>query len=200
MFLNTMPTFKAQVSVLADTALPRDRFVNVIHFDRPVALPADPDAIARDIALVFDNWYSAPDREIRVKLYQTGTPGPHFPFGEGVRNASLAPASDIPREVAMCLSFYAGRNLPRQRGRIYLPLVGSGYGTSLRPPLALREKALDLAAGLAGIGGADIDWGVWSPTDNKFRAVSNAWVDDEWDTQRSRGLRATTRSMRAVGA
>jgi hypothetical protein len=35
---------------------------------------------------------------------------------------------------------------------------------------------------------------VYSTTEKKSQgAVSDAWVDDEWDTVRSRGLRASSR-------
>jgi hypothetical protein len=34
--------------------------------------------------------------------------------------------------------------------------------------------------------------------DHVLRPVSNAWVDDEWDTQRRRGLKGTTRQQTAI--
>lgn len=192
-----MPIFHAQVAAAGDSILPRDRFVNTLHFDRPVALPADPDAIAGDIADVFQtNWYVGL-REITVKLYANGPP-PQFPFGEATINAGLAPATPGPREVALCMSFYADNNLPRRRGRIYLPAYAGGMGGSVRPTNANMLKAMALGDLLSGIGGADIDWGVYSQMNGSFHRATIAYVDDEWDTQRSRGLRPTTRTLDAV--
>lgn len=178
-----------------DSLLPRDRMVNVLHFDRPVALPADPDGICEAIAEHYrDNWSTAA-REIRCKLYEVGA-APNEPFGEFVVNEGVAPVSLGPREVALCLSFYADQNTPRRRGRIYLPAVMGGDIGAARPASAIRTKASNFALGLAGIGGVDIDWGVRG-LDGFFRATI-AYVDDEWDTQRRRGLRPTDRTLTAV--
>jgi hypothetical protein len=104
-----------------------------------------------------------------------------------------------PREVALCLSFRGAENVPRQRGRIF---CGPVNAQTERPADAIRTICLSLATGLANIGGTNVDWCVFSrasvgPTGglaDAFHPVKQAWVDDEWDTQRSRGLRATTRS------
>jgi hypothetical protein len=40
---------------------------------------------------------------------------------------------------------------------------------------------------------AQTNWIVYSKVAGAGYGVSDYWVDDEWDTQRSRGLRATTR-------
>jgi hypothetical protein len=37
------------------------------------------------------------------------------------------------------------------------------------------------------------DWVLRSPSDHAFKPITNVWVDDEWDTMRSRGTRPTTR-------
>jgi hypothetical protein len=52
---------------------------------------------------------------------------------------------------------------------------------------------------LANLGGVDVQWCVYSPTtpgdmSDKFKQVTRGWIDNEWDTQRSRGLRATLRN------
>jgi len=43
------------------------------------------------------------------------------------------------------------------------------------------------------IGGVDWKFGVWSKTYKHFTQTTQAWVNDEWDIQRRRGLRETTR-------
>jgi hypothetical protein len=96
--------------------------------------------------------------------------------------------------VALCLSYYSENNVPKRRGRLFVPIAVLRSTPGLRPDSAQRTKALDLGGLLANAGGANIDWGVWSRTDGAFHPTTNSWVDDEWDTMRSRGLRATTRS------
>jgi hypothetical protein len=86
-------------------------------------------------------------------------------------------------------------NTKRRRGRLYVPFYWLFPASALadRPSLTVRTKVGDLAQVLQDLGGVDIDWSVWSKADGQARAVSNWWVDDEWDTQRRRGLRPTTR-------
>ncbi len=68
-----------------------------------------------------------------------------------------------------------------------------------RPSATQQTALLDLASDLAALGGADVAWVIYSPTDNQYRGVTNAWVDNAWDTQRSRGLAPTSRQVRATG-
>jgi len=192
-----MAVFHAQVSAMYDTAFPRDRLVNVLSFDRPLALPADGAAIAGDIATLFDvEWYTAAP-EITVKLYAEG-PAPQPPFAEATINAGVIGAANGPREVALVLSHYSEFNRPRMRGRVFLAAFPGGAAAGPRPTSFVQGKALALGQGLSDIGGADIDWGVWSPTDQAFRAATNIYVDDEWDTIRSRGLRPTSRAAQTT--
>lgn len=189
-----------QVSMAADSVLPRDYLVNTFTLN-DVVPGSDWGQLASDAIGVFQQWTGV-NREIRCRVYDRTSPPPNFPVADKVVNAGVAPVSQVPREIAVCLSFYADRNVPRQRGRIYLPWCAkSGVtATPLRPDAATRTAALGIADGLAALGGVDIDWQVWSETEGVGRKVTNAWVDDEWDTQRRRGLRPTTRAAKAVGA
>lgn len=189
-----------QVSALMDSALARDRIVNVLHFEDQGT--ADWDGNCQDMAEIFrDHWYDNGAREIEVTAYDAEGPPPHFPKGHAVVNPGVVgAATGHPREVALCLSFYSERNLPRQRGRIYLTLNGTTHNPALRPNPTIMQKALDLGGFFAALGGVDVSWNIWSPTDHVGREVTNAWVDDEWDTVRSRGLRATTRLLAATGS
>ena len=46
---------------------------------------------------------------------------------------------------------------------------------------------------------ANHNWVVWSQKLRKSQGgVSDVWCDDEWDTVRSRGLKATTRTTAKV--
>jgi hypothetical protein len=195
-----MATHKAQVSMTFDTAFARDKIVNTLYFGDIAS--TDWDALATDLCDIYqDHWLDGGAREVKVDFYDVESPAPHFPIGSHTRNAGvIGPASHCPREVALCLSYYAERNLPRQRGRIYLPITGTSHNPAMRPNPTIMNKALAMGGFFAALGGADIDWRVWSPTDSEGRDVTNTWVDDEWDTQRSRGLRATTRVLAAPGS
>lgn len=201
-----MPLIRAQVAFNADSALPRDSLVNVVYFDR-VDVPGGPavdwQALADDISRVFQTGWSGATCEVIAKLYDMGDAHPRPVKATSIKGSGLHPASPMPREISLCLSFYAGRNLPRQRGRIYLPCaVGIGSGSlAARPSTVVLNKALALATtsnqSLPDIGGVDVKHVVYSPTDATARQVTNYYVDDEWDTQRRRGLRATTRVVAA---
>jgi hypothetical protein len=95
----------------------------------------------------------------------------------------------------------------RVRGRIYEGPFGTdavAVGTPGRPVTALMESLLDFGERLMG---THLVAGLLAANDVRFSVVSNAtggpiaepvvacWVDNEWDTQRRRGIRATTRLM-----
>ena len=123
----------------------------------------------------------------------TGAP-PHYPVGEAEVNKGQQAAASCPREVAMCLSYFSERNVPRRRGRVYVPIAALGMpASSVRPPGTTLTKIGELATVFEELGGVDVDWVVWSRTDQVARPVTDWYVDDEWDTVRSRGLRPTTR-------
>jgi hypothetical protein len=191
---------KAQISQWMDSILPRDAMVMSPHFENTGGIFTDNDwqgfANALADAVV---GYSNPGENKQTVVTITdaeGTP-PVFPVATARRNEGLAPAAGQPREVALCLSYYSQQNRPRSRGRLFLPVVAIGLGGSmaLRPTAANRAKVLSFGSLLADAGGADIDWVLWSRMDQVARPVSHSWVDDEWDTVRSRGLRPTTRTL-----
>lgn len=192
-----MPRYRIQIAAQHDSTLPRDSFVNTLYFNDQ-GVGSDPDQLCADLINVFQaGWYPNPC-QIVANAYLIGEP-PNYPVGHAEENMGLAPASSCAREVAICLSFYATRNIPRQRGRIYLALAGSSYACdTARPPAARMQQALDLATDFSGIGGLDVDWQVWSPTAQQGGNVTDAWVDDEWDTIRSRGLRPSGRVFASV--
>ena len=192
-----MPLWRLQVQIAADTTLPRDALVLTPHFNDAGAL-TDPESLCQDLADGIAAWSAVP-RQVIVTAYDAqGTP-PVFPAASAIVNTGVAPESGMPREIAVCLSFYATRNLPRQRGRLYIPALAMGLSLGVRPTLGgARQKVADLVPILADLGGADVDWSVFSRRDAVARSVSNWWVDDEWDTVRSRGLRPSARTEGTV--
>jgi len=90
-----------------------------------------------------------------------------------------------PHQIALCLSYYADRNLPSQRGRIYVgPWSTPGEAASSTSTGLL----ISLASALAGLGGLNVDWSLYSPKKGTHTRISMAWVDDSWDIIRARKL------------
>lgn len=195
-----MGIIRFNVSLMADTNEARDRVINTFYLNDTVNLPGaatDYQGLCNDaLALWQTAWYTSLGlRELRVTAYDVGPP-PQYPKATAVvnENAPAVGTGTLGRELAMCLSYYSEQNRPRQRGRMYLAQIGTGAFVSVpRPTQALADKAGALAQGLADLGGLDIDWSVYSKTDNQARAVTDAWVDNAWDVQRRRGLDATAR-------
>lgn len=187
-----MPIWKLQTAIAADTTLPRDQLVITPHFRDEGAL-TDPQGLCEDWADAIGTWLPA-TRQVVVKAYDAQGTKPVYPQGEASRNLGTAPASNVPRELAVCLSYFSARNIPRQRGRLYLPLCVMGIsGPGVRAAATVREKAGALAPLAEALGGVDVDWVVYSRADNEAYPVTNWWVDDEWDVVRSRGLRGVDR-------
>ena len=133
--------------------------------------------------------------EVQVKGYDAQGSIPVYPQGDAIVNKGIPQLVQHPGELAHCLSFYGGRNVKRQRGRVYLPLYLLGLGASgVRPthPIAKVDQVAEL---FKGLGGVDVDWVVYSRLLDRAFPVTNYWYDDEWDVQRSRGLRGSKRTV-----
>lgn len=182
---------RLQAAFAADTTFPRDRCVITPHFQSATSI-VDATSLCSDLATALAAWSSG-TREVTVTAYDAEGTAPVYPIGTAVVDVGGAPASVVPREVACCLSYYADRNIPRRRGRLYIPWCVTGGTASVRPGAGQQSMVGDLVPILAGLGGVDIDWVVYSRSDHAAHTVTNWWVDDEWDTIRSRGLRPTTR-------
>lgn len=104
----------------------------------------------------------------------------------------------MPTEVAITCSFYGDRNLPRQRGRLFIgPVKSTAFevvagrvevNDSTRTTLAhaMRRLAQDSITNGAS-------WHVISPTAASSVEVTAGWVDNTADTQRRRGTEASFR-------
>lgn len=193
-----MPLYEAQVAMWdLDGVLPRDAAINTLYFD-DAGVTSDPDGLAGDLADMYLTHLRAVP--VEVKLYDVAQAKPRDVKGHATRNmTSSGSTGSIPREVALCLSYYAGTSHPRNRGRIFLPIyLMSGIGgTGQRPTDPQMQAILAFAtqanASFPDIGGPDVRWMQYSRTLGRAAQVTAGWVDDEWDTVRSRGLKPTHR-------
>lgn len=199
-----MGIYKLATAVQCDSTLNRDRMmINPVIQD--VLGGDDVQQLAQDWAAAMASQLATVGTPfIEVKVYdleKTRLPGgppvpPNPPVARATANAptSFLTAS-YPREIALCLSFYSEFNIKRQRGRLYIPLswIQNAGEPGNRPTATHRNAVKSFADRLQSLGGVDDDWSIWSNKDRVARKVTNWFVDDEWDTQRRRGLRSTTR-------
>lgn len=148
------------------------------------------------------NWLSPVlTQSARVVTYRMGEAPPRTPTVFNFTANISASGTPYPNEVALCCSFYADRNLPRQRGRIYFGPLRSTAGISsdgdARPDAPLRTALAGAASRLAAysdVGTNSPFWGVLSRVDADIDIVTAGWIDNAFDTQRRRGRAPTTRT------
>lgn len=177
------------------SALPRDVMtVDPCFEDHGVG--SDPQSLANDICAVFSATFLGSSAKVVTKLYDAKAAAPSYPKAEKTLNPNATPYNyDVPRETALCLSFYSEHPTPSRRGRIFMPARLLGGAPAVRPSATHISSLAGLPPLLQGIGGPDVDWSVFSRKLNTAFPVTNWFIDDEWDTMRSRGLRATTRTV-----
>ena len=195
-----MAVKRYQIILPVDTMLPRDQIVNTVHFNHTAESLTSDQSMCNDLATMYQTRYGSTTSQVTVKAYNIG-PGKHSPLATATKGSAVWSANWM-REVALCLSFAANKSDPTERGRVYLaPQIKVGtptIGVATRPSQAAMDWALDFYrvanASFPDIGGVGVEFGIYSPTSGKFTKATQAWVDDEWDTVRSRQLKATTRT------
>lgn len=197
-----MPLLRVIVQWRHPNEPPRDICSNTLYFDKQaIPIITDYQGLVDDISeqyklkardptagvrLIPGGW------EIKATIYNMSDPEPREPKAVATVPAATPTLGLGPREVALCLSYYGDRNLPRQRGRIYLgPFADTAMAA--RPTTGIMDQAIALGQGLGEIGGEDISWRVFSPTTNTNHHIRHIWVNNEWDTRRSRQLKETER-------
>jgi hypothetical protein len=184
-----MPVYRASLIFPADGTLPRDNVSIHPHYGG-----SDPQAVANILKTNLDNWAGTAGKPYTIKIYDAEKAPPSFPLAT-VTNPGTPPSTSAPREVSLCLSYYSTWNRPRYRGRLYLPAHWTASSPGVRPSDASMAQALTFATDVLKKNlPAATNWVVWSRMDRKPYGVTDVWVDDEWDTVRSRGLRGTKRS------
>jgi hypothetical protein len=208
---------KVQAVFERASALPEDRVINTFTFQDGV--PAAPPGNAADaIRAALDDFYflnTAAGSSIRTflastlkslsyRFYNSLDPEPR----EAIVRPSLlftqpAVGAQFPAEVCLVASFFAVRNLPRLRGRIYLgPVTASAQGglastdVDSRPSAAFLTTVAQAMARLRSAPNLDATrWSVGSTVDGIERPVTSGWVDNAWDTQRRRGGKSSARTL-----
>jgi hypothetical protein len=184
-----MATYRVAIGFPMDSVLPRDIVTINPHYegDNPQALA---DAIK--VNLKADSALGT-NLPFTIKVYDAKKAPPSYPLYTTTNGTGFA-TSTGPREVALCLSYYATWNRPQFRGRLFIPATFVGSGLALRP----TDTQLANCLRWGNIVGKNLPsnhfWVVYSRKAGTSAQVNQLWVDDEWDTMRSRGLRNTKRT------
>lgn len=184
-----MAVYTVQMQFPFDSALPKDVVQITPHFfgDNPQALVT---ALANNLKATT---YVA-THPFTIKAYDASAKPPSYPLAVATQTGTPQ-NSGIPREVALCLSYYTTYNRPRYRGRLFLPPTWFTAVANVRPSGAIQSAVIQFATDvLTKALPAQHNWCVWSDVEGKnMGQVTDVWCDDEWDTIRSRGLKATNR-------
>jgi hypothetical protein len=184
-----MTTFRAQIAFPADSALVRDEMVITPHFGGD-----DAQALANVLKANLIANTAIATSPFKIKIYDAQKAPPSYPLAFAEQTGTPK-TTGIPREVSLCLSYYSTYNRPRYRGRLFLPACFLGSTAGVRPSAGQITAALGWAAIFTTGLPPNTNWVVYSPTAGQAYGVSDWWVDDEWDTVRSRGLRSTSRQV-----
>ena len=193
--------YKFQVSMPVTDTLSRNRISNTFHLLHVTGglIDTDLEAMAADVVELWQTQHGSTLKEVNCKVYDVDAV-PNYPRAEVVVNVGQVWTQVSPREIALVLSFAGDhRGAKHERGRLYLnPAIAfANFQPGLRPSAGDLAWALGLYetpnASLPDLGGVDWKFGVYSPTYKIFTQSKQAWVNDDWDVQRKRGLRESTR-------
>lgn len=206
-----MTLYRTQITLLMTSGTPADSATNTWY-----CLAVDDTGANNFAAAVIDfhkamrTYYSPLVAQLNhvYKTYDMTDPEPRAPIQEGTWSFPAATSgSPLPTEVACVLSFQgtrvSGQSQARRRGRIYIgPLATTTADSSARPTGAFTTAVATAAKTLVDSGepGGSTDWAIYSPTSSAIAGIPvgvqvvNGWIDNEFDTQRRRGRKATTRT------
>jgi hypothetical protein len=212
---------RAQVVFQGVTNLPEDRFVNNFYFSTAIPGQFPVEADYANIATRLPAFYNTggpsghriaeymsseilkTTNSAQIRMYHLGEEKPRELH---VVNWTLTTATDsarLPHEVAVVASFYATRNIPRRRGRVYIgPLNLSALNQITgRPQDAMRVSIIEAMDSLSFAAGGN-EWVTYSTVlvGGAFHEVTNGWCDNAFDTQRRRGVAGTSRTVFSRGA
>lgn len=201
-----MPNYRLQAIIKTTTGLPRDYATNTwyVTADDLTAAQAARTALAARY-LTFSSYFAGNAVVVvgglEIKIYDMAQPEPRVPLSTA--NFSLNPQTGdaLPPEVALVLSYRAdylsGVAAASRRGRVYMPfLIESSNGTDGRPAAPIIAALAAFGTGFLADSTSATTWS-WMQHSTKLDAYANVaagFVDNEWDTQRRRGRRSTSRT------
>lgn len=204
-----MTTLRVQMRFQGASELPEDVLTNTFHFSGGPGDTANALDMVEDFytvasgggAIVGEYCSDVFSGDYEILAYDMADPEPRVPVDTRAGSFTPAGGNSLPAEVALCCSFQAdplsGTSQARRRGRVFLGPFLATDSTDGRPNSALRTLVAASASDFIAASDASLTWNwvVYSPTADAVAVVRNGWVDDAWDTIRSRGPRPTTRTL-----
>lgn len=133
------------------------------------------------------------------RMYDLADPIPRPPtIVEPSLTADFGSAQPMPRESAVCISTRTAVRSKRGRGRVYIgPFTTAALGDDSAAgdgTVSARARAT-LAAAAADVleTTRNVEWMMYSPTDDVFRLITGGYVDSEWDHQQRRAPNGSVR-------
>lgn len=204
-----MAIYRAMTIIEGSSGLPEDVFVNTWHFTTGPGGGSRQDAEASIVghlddfygggtgANVLSNYIAGSGtEEVRYRIYDLADATPREPSIYEAGWGPAGPGDTLPEEVALCISFYKDRNLPRNRGRLYIGPISETANNDGRPSAGIRGALVQAGRRVIEASqdpSSSAAWAVYSTVDGDAKEVTQGWVDNAWDTQRRRGLAPTER-------
>ena len=213
---------RAQLVIASNSGIPRDAIVNTFHFHALPTLITDAmlttlgdyirdgynNVLAPATNTVASYIGDGADRtsfKTLIHFYRLGDAHPRVPFDYAFTlGPNVGTDHGIPPEVALCVSYHdavvSGSKL--RHGRTYIgPLHSNAIAAAaphVNPDGQFRVALVAFGTHLKNIAGAGlgftINFGILSRKHANITSVTGGFVDNEFDTQRRRGQRATIRS------
>lgn len=213
-----MPIFLAQTTFPTTDGVAENYVSNTMHWsvDDDADLPFVVDAIqtlyntpvgvaGKKIASYLAGSLSRQPNVVLTRLYDLSDPKPRAPhYAEfWTLAANDASASDLPTEVALCVSWKGNpTDLAKQdnaRNRMYLgPFIPDASGGRPARPISPFYATVQLAFQRLFDNNATpaaFYWVAYSTKHDEAYDIASGWVDDAWDTQRRRGVQASFRAL-----
>lgn len=206
-----MPNVLAQTTLPYLTGFPEDVSVNTWSFDIASTDESNLLEIASFLGVFYGGvmpYYSevVDSQNFGVKIYDRADPEPRTPLFDTTGALAVGPGEGgLPEEVAVCLSFRgvlaSGSPPARRRGRVYLgPLNGSAISLAdAQNRVYVAQDFIDDIVSAYELAWAELTTAgnvheVWSSAAGAGYTVVAGWVDNAFDTQRRRGVRANSRT------
>ena len=206
----SVATYRALTTLQWASGLPQDVTVNTSYWIAPGSLN-DFSEIADRLINFYDGWsqYMAgiiPTSGHTIRLYNMADAEPRvIQYEEPFTLPGASATGGLPCELAVCLSYaadpFSGIPPSSRRGRMYLgpfDTTALAAGTASAPATVNTSMLGTIAAEAAllqvPLNEEDVVWAQYSDKLGLTNPVTSAWLDNEWDIQRRRGVEATSRT------
>lgn len=206
-----MALVRSQVILPYLSGLPEDVATNTWWFSHPTDDMATMEpaitAALEDFYQVIDLYLAhyIDDGACIVRHYDWADPEPRVPITSGLALSIATTQDALPGEVSTVLSFRAALpSTPRRRGRVFLgPLRTTVLSQSVSNPVRVNPTYITavgnaVAALQTGLDAAGITHMVYSKTAAQATGVALYWMNNEFDTQRRRGVVESSRTAWAA--